>query len=128
MEVSKYITMSTDEIIDLVTKIYPQDEDIGKVGEIFVVLRVIKDGKKVFYSLNSDGIWLNWNASLKSLEPTKYIDSLSSEEMVEVYSGAMSEGSKYFYIGYSVVNDAKGKPIIHVNGKPFKIDVGTKDI
>jgi hypothetical protein len=122
------ISFTTDENVNIVTKIYPQDEDVGKKGDIFVVLRVTTDGKKDFYSLNPDGLWLAWNASLKFLEPTKSVDSLSSEETVEVYSGTMSQGSKYFYIGYSVIDDANGKPIIHVNGKPFKINVGNKGI
>jgi len=66
---------------------------------------------------------LPWNASLKTLEPTKIVDSLLEEETVEVYTGTMSVGSKFFYVGYSVADAANGKPIIYVNGKPFRIDV-----
>ena len=114
---------SSSETINIVTKIYPRKEDVGEEGEIFVVLRVIQDGKKVFYSLDPDGLWLPWNASLKTLEPTRSVDSLLSEEAVEVYSGTMTVGSKFFYVGYSVADAANGKPIIYVNGKPFRIDV-----
>jgi len=109
-----------DEII-LTAKIYPDSDDVGEEGEIYVVIRMIEDGKKVFKALNEDGIWEVWNASLKSLPAAMYVETLQSVEEVEIHSGTMTAGQHLLYVGYSLFTD--GKPVITTSLSPLKIDV-----
>jgi len=121
--VSGKTTFSNLDEIDVVTKIFPQEKDIGKEAELYVVLRLINDEKRVFYSLSSDGLWSLWDLRLKTLEPVKTVDSLQQEEILKIYSGTMREGVKSFYVGYSVNDDESGKPVIHFNSRRYTIEV-----
>ena len=105
------------------TKIFPQEKDIGKEAQLYVVLRLTNDEKRVFYSLSSDGLWSLWDLRLKTLEPVKTVDSLRQEEILKIYSGTMREGVKSFYVGYSVNDDESGKPVIHFNSRRYTIEV-----
>jgi len=109
-----------DEVI-LTAKIYSDSNDVGEEGELYVVIRTIDNGKKIFKALNEDGIWEVWNASLKSLPAAKYVDSLESVEEIEIYSGTMTAGQRLIYVGYSLFTD--GKPVITTSLSPLKIDV-----
>jgi hypothetical protein len=119
---SSAVSFSADDDITLTAKVYPDSNDLGKEGEIYVVLRTIVDGKKTFFALNEDGQWEAWNTSLKSLPTALYADSLEEAEEVLIYSGQMIVGERLMYVGYSLFTDG-GKPLIHTNGKPFKFDV-----
>jgi len=113
---------SSLDLIDLTAMLFPDAEDIGEAGEIYVVLRTKVDDKKVFVALNEDGAWETWNASLKSLPTAKYVEALQEAESILIYSGEMTIGERLMYVGYSLLTD-EGKPIIHTNGKPFAFEV-----
>ncbi len=110
----------SDEVV-LTAKIYPDSNDVGEEGELYVVIRTLENGKKVFKALNEDGVWEVWNASLKSLPAAKYVASLESVEEIEIYSGTMTAGQRRIYVGYSLFTD--GKPVITTSLSPLKIDV-----
>jgi hypothetical protein len=112
---------TVDDQITLTAKIYPDSDDVGEEGEIYVVIRMIENGKKVFKALNEDGIWEVWNASLKSLPAAMYVETLQSVEEVEIHSGTMTAGQRLIYVGYSLFTD--GKPVITTSLSPQKIDV-----
>ena len=109
-----------DEVI-LTAEIYPDSNDIGEEGELYVVIRTIENDKKVFKALNEDAVWEVWNASLKSLPAAKYVESLQSVEEIEIYSGSMTAGQRLIYVGYSLFTD--GKPVITTSLSPLKIEV-----
>ena len=115
-------SFTTSDFIDLVAKVIPDPLDVGKEGEIYVVVRVIENGKKVFLALNEDGYWETWNASLKSLPAARYVAALSDAEEVLVFSGELSEGERLVYVGYSLY-EKDGKPKIHVSLKPYTLTV-----
>ena len=114
-------SFSVDDEIILTAKIFPDSDDIGEQGELYVVIRTIDNGKKVFKALNEDGMWEVWNASLKSLPAAKYVDNLESVEEIEIYSGSMTAGQRLIYVGYSLFTD--GKPVITTSLSPFEIEV-----
>jgi hypothetical protein len=115
-------TFTVDDDVTLTAKIYPDSGDVGEEGELYVVMRSTIDGKKTFSSLNEDGNWEAWNASLKSLPSAKIVASLQEVEDVLVYSGAITAGDRLFYVGYSLFTEG-GKPVITTSLSPYKITV-----
>jgi hypothetical protein len=115
-------SFTADDDVTLTSKVYPESDDLGKEGELYVVMRSVIDGKKVFTALNEDGNWETWNASLKSLPAAAYVDSLEEEEEILIYSGTITAGDRIFYVGYSLFT-AEGKPVITTTQSPFKITV-----
>jgi hypothetical protein len=115
-------SFTADDDVTLTSKVYPESDDLGKEGELYVVMRSVIDGKKVFTALNEDGNWETWNASLKSLPAAAYVDSLEEEEEILIYSGTITAGDRLFYVGYSPFTE-EGKPVITTSQSPFKITV-----
>ena len=95
-------TFTIDDEVTLTAKIYPDSDDVGKEGELYVVMRSTIDGKSVFSALNQNGNWEIWNLSLKSLPAAQYVEYLESVEEVLIYSGALTAGDRAFYVGYSI--------------------------
>jgi hypothetical protein len=110
-----------DDNIILTAEIYPEPNDLGESGELYVVLVNRLNGKKEFFALE-DSVWVTWNQSLKTLPAAKYVDNLSNKESILIYSGYMTAGIRNIYVGYSILTES-GKPLIHFNGIPFKIEV-----
>jgi len=115
-------SFTADDDVTLTSKVYPESDDLGKEGELYVVMRSVIDGKKVFTAINEDGNWETWNASLKSLPAAAYVDSLEEEEEILIYSGTITAGDRLFYVGYSPFTE-EGKPVITTSQSPFKITV-----
>jgi len=113
---------TVDDEVTLTAKVYPDSDDVGEEGELYVVMRSTIDGKKTFSALNEDGNWEPWNASLKILPAAKYIESLEEVEDVLVYSGTITAGDRLFYVGYSLFTE-DGKPVITTSLSPYKITV-----
>ena len=110
---------SSDNVV-IESQIFPQDIDVGQIGNIYIVL-VKKDSLgNVLSSLDSSKNWISWNGSLKTLEPYKSDFKLLENELVPIYSGQLVPGTYSFYVGYSLVNSPAD---IHVSLKPFKITV-----
>jgi hypothetical protein len=115
-------TFTVDDEVTLTAKVYPDSDDVGEEGVLYVVMRRTIDGMKIFWALNEDGNWELWNVSLKSLPATKIFASLEEVEDVLVYSGTITAGDRLFYVGYSLFTE-DGKPVITTSVSPFKITV-----
>ena len=115
-------TFTVDDKVTITAKVFPDSDDVGEEGELYVVMRSTVDGKKTFTALNAYGNWEVWNASLKSLPAAKYVQSLESAEEILIYSGTITAGDRLFYIGYSLFT-SEGKPIITTSVSPFKLSV-----
>ena len=109
------------ETIDVVGKIIPAPQDIGKTASIYVVLRLIKDGTETWTALNSTGNWLPWNTYLNSLPAAFEVTSLKELEERYIYAGMTTEGERRLYLGYST-ESGDGKPVIHFNSTALKFE------
>jgi len=72
-----------DDKISLRMKISPLPEQLGQE---FVSHLVIVKGRGTLYQLNSDGVLVNFNGSLKSLLPTSAPRVMSERELFDVAS------------------------------------------
>lgn len=115
-------SFNTDDVITLTTIIYPDSDDIGEVGEIYVVLQTELAGKETFVALDAAGQWQTWDTRLSTLPAAKFVRSLEAVEELLIYAGQMSAGERRMYVGYSLVTNAN-KPVINANGKPFRFEV-----
>jgi len=115
-------TFTVDDEVTLTAKIYPDSDDVGEEGELYVVMRSTVDGKKTFTALNQDGNWEPWNARLKSLPAAKIFASLQEVEDVFIHSGKITAGDRQFYVGYSLYTEY-GKPVITTSLSPYIIAV-----
>jgi len=95
-------------------------DDLGKSGDIFVVMRKGSGKSKVFYALNDLNSWEVWGGSLKTLPAAKSLEKISENERLEIFSGKLELGQTIIYVGYST-QSKNSKPIIHVNGVPQKL-------
>ena len=95
-------------------------DDVGKSGDIFVVMRKGSGKSKVFYALNDSNSWEVWGGSLKTLPAAKSIEKISERERLEIFTGKLDLGQSTIYVGYSTQSE-NTKPIIHVNGVPQKL-------
>lgn len=106
-------TVSIEGLIEV------DSDDVGKTGDIFVVMRKGSASLKRFFALNESGIWEAWGGSLKNLPIAKSVGSLSESERVEVFSGEIELGQVVIYVGYATQSSGS-KPIIHVHAVPQK--------
>lgn len=106
---------SDGQDITIAGSVEVQSGDIGEAGEIFVVL--FTDDGLTYMDTNGD--YVTWNGSLKTIEPAFSINSLSSVENFEVFSGTVQSGLYRVFLGYRLTADGP----IHFNAKAFRITV-----
>jgi len=87
------------KVVSIEGLIEVDSDDVGKAGDIFVVMRKGSAGSKRFYALNESGVWESWSGSLKNLPIAKNVSSLSENEKIEVYSGKIELGQVAIYVG-----------------------------
>lgn len=105
-----------NETITIAGSLIPDSADIGKAGEIFVVL--ISDIAPTY--LDTDGNFQLWGSlSLKRLEPAFEIAALGASEKFPVFSGKVQSGLYRVFLGYQLV---EGGPL-HFNAKAFRVNV-----
>lgn len=93
----------------------PQAADVGEAGEIFVVLYT----DTALTYLDVDGVYINWNGGLKTIQPAYEVSALDSVETFEVFTGNVQSGLYRVFLGYRL---ASGGPL-HFNAKAFRLTV-----
>ena len=116
MALSTATDFFNNETITIAGSLIPDSADIGKAGEIFVVL--ISDIAPTY--LDTDGNFQLWGSlSLKRLEPAFEIAALGASEKFPVFSGKVQSGLYRVFLGYQLV---EGGPL-HFNAKAFRVNV-----
>ncbi len=102
--------------ITIAGSLVPNTADVGKAGEIYVVL--ISNVAPTY--LDTDGNFQLWNSlSLKRLEPAFEITTLGAIEKFPVFSGKVQSGLYRVFLGYKLL---EGGPL-HFNAKAFRVNV-----
>lgn len=108
-------TFSIGDRVVVEGTVRPDNADIGKPAELFMVLR---SNLNTWSYRDLDGNFQPWNISLKSLDPAYTVDSLGESETMALYSGELVAGDHRIFIGYMV----DGGPLIF-NGIAYRFDV-----
>ena len=105
-----------DDIV-IAGSVTPQQLDVGRAGEIYVVL--LTNDSLTYIDL--DGSHINWEGSLKNIQPAFERDNLETNENFELFSGIVQSGLYRIFLGYRVT-EGEGGPI-HFNARAFRINV-----
>jgi len=85
--------------VSIKTIIRPETEDIGQAADIIIVDYL----PPALNMRNSDGNFVSWNGSLKTLVPYLEGVTLEDEQEVEVFSGMLgSTGNHRIFVGFTV--------------------------
>jgi Leucine-rich repeat (LRR) protein len=98
----------------------PQSADVGKAGEIFIVMRDKQADSDTFYYRDETGNFIRWNTNFNSLGAAYEISSLGSMESFSIYNGTILDGSYRFFLGYSL---ADGSGPLHFNGQAMQVNI-----
>jgi hypothetical protein len=98
----------------------PQSADVGKAGEIFIVMRDKQANSDTFYYRDETGNFIRWNTNFNSLGAAYEISSLGSMETFSIYNGTILDGSYRFFLGYSL---ADGSGPLHFNGQAMQVNI-----
>jgi len=115
--VSTSTAFSNGNDIVIAGSVSPQQLDVGRAGEIYVVL--LTSDSLTYMDL--DGSYINWTGSLKTIQPAFERDGLVLTENFELFSGAVQSGLYRVFLGYRVTEGGGGP--IHFNAKAFRINV-----
>jgi hypothetical protein len=111
----------TGDWVNISATIVPQTADVGKSGELFVVVRSLVNGANTWSYLGDDGAFHPWpTVSISDLDAAMLDPAMSSEIPVTVYQGKFAAGSHFVYVGY-MRGDGTGP--LHYNSSALRIDV-----
>lgn len=106
------------DYITMIGEVYPDSADIGKKGDIVVVMLSIIDGTVSINFLNADGNFETWDQSIAGLGPAKAVDPLEEVHTLTLFEGTLQPGVHRLALGYI----AEGGPLIYT-GKAVNIVV-----
>ncbi|MDT8399076.1 MAG: Ig-like domain-containing protein [Pseudomonadales bacterium] len=110
---------TTGDDVDIVGTIVPETADVGKAGDLFIVVRTIDaDGVSSWTMKGVDGNFQTWNTKLADVVPAVELSSLAASNKVTVFEGTLAAGSHRVFLGYMA---ADGQLIF--NNVPLSIDV-----
>ncbi len=106
------------DLITLVGEVYPDSSDVGKSGEIVVVMLSVIAGKQVWSFLNNDGNFESWNLKLQNLGSAVVLETLDNFHAVNIFEGNLQPGLHRLAIGYMTSSG----PLIYT-AKAIKLNV-----
>ena len=109
----------TGDFITLIGEVYPDTADVGKDGELFVLMLSVIGGKQFWSFLDTEGNFETWDLKLANLGPAKIVEPLEQMHSITIFEGNLQKGSHRLAIGYM----AKGGPLVYTP-KAINIVVG----
>ena len=91
---------TSGDYITIIAEISPDSSDVGKPGELIVVLLSIIGGELQWSFLNTDGNFESWNLSLGSLGPAEIVDPLEETHAITIFEGTLQAGRHRMAVGY----------------------------
>ena len=98
----------------------PPTVDVGKAGDIYMVIRTTTDTGETWSYRNLDGVYVPWaDGKISSLEPAFEVGTLQSEQSFEIFSGSLTAALHRIYIGYML----QGSGVLYYNGIAHRLNV-----
>jgi hypothetical protein len=98
----------------------PPAVDIGKAGEIFMVIRTVTASGESWSYRNLDGVYVPWSdTKISSLEPAYEVSSLQADQSFTIFSGNLVAAEQRIYIGYML----QGSGVLYYNGIAHRLTV-----
>jgi hypothetical protein len=115
-------TASVSETVQIRAQVKPEAANVGQIGDIFLVDRVINDsgGHISFHMQDQSGVWLPWNGTVSLLVPRVDNRTLDATMDLNLFSGTLgTAGNHRIFIGYMSNSDNILR--YHTSGLPLTI-------
>ncbi len=113
---------SVSETVQIRSQVKPEAANVGQVGDIFLVDRVINDsgGHISFHMQDQSGAWPPWNGTVSLLVPRVDNRTLDATMDITLFSGTLgTSGNHRIFIGYMSNSDNILR--YHTSGLPLTI-------
>jgi hypothetical protein len=98
----------------------PPAADVGKAGDIFMVIRTTTDAGDSWTHRNLDGVFVPWlDGKISSLEPAYEVSAVLSDQSFTIFSGNLEAAQHRIYIGYML----RGSGALYYNGIAHRLTV-----
>lgn len=88
------------DFITMIGEVHPDPKDIGKSGDIVVVILSVVGGKQSFSFLNTDGVFESWDLKVNSLGSAVEVDALEDMHAITIFEGTLQAGAHQVALGY----------------------------
>jgi hypothetical protein len=113
-------TFTAGNTVVIAGSVAPPAVDIGKAGEIFMVIRTVSASGETWSYRNLDGIYVPWSdGKISSLEPAYEVSSLQADQSFTIFSGKLVAAEQRIYIGYML----QGSGALYYNGIAHKLNI-----
>jgi len=91
---------SAGDYITMIGEVYPDSGDVGKNGDIIVVMLSIINNSTVCSYQNEDGNFVSWNLKVPSLGTAKRLEPLEDMNAITIFEGTLQAGAHRLALGY----------------------------
>lgn len=100
---------STGDFISIIAEVRPDSADVGKNGELIIVILSLTSSGVQWYFLNQDGNFEAWDLGLATLGPAASKEPLEETNAITIFEGELQAGRHRMAVGYQ----ADGGPLIY---------------
>jgi len=93
-------SFTTGDFININAEVRPDNIDIGKDGELLVVLLTLSNKGQQWSFLNTEGSFESWDLQLSSLGPAKIAEPLAAINTLTIFEGELQAGKHRIAVGY----------------------------
>ena len=93
-------TFAVSDFITIIAEINPDPVDVGKAGDLIVVLLSVVGGQAQWSYLNEDGNFVSWDLELPSLGAAQSVSALLETHAITIFEGELQAGKHRAAVGY----------------------------
>lgn len=94
-------TFTESDFITIIAQINPDPVDVGKNGDLLVLLLSILGGQVQWSYLNTDGNFESWDLNLATLGAAQEVEPLEESHSITIFEGELQSGRHRMAVGYS---------------------------
>jgi len=93
-------SFTPSDFITIIAEISPDPVDVGKDGDLIVVLLSIISGQQQWSFLNEDGNFESWDLKIPTLGAAKSVSPLEESHSITIFEGELQAGRHRMAVGY----------------------------
>lgn len=121
--ISGKIAIEPDEGFEVIVRIEPEANHVGKEAELFVIGQYQdRFGSSYSYSLDEYGVWHGWSGTIADLRKFEslILEEKNTRTILKVNAGALSGPSTLsFFVAYGL----NGQSELYYTGTPIRVDL-----
>jgi hypothetical protein len=98
-------SFTTGDTVIISGGVSPLAADVGKAGNIYIVVRTTVNGVDTWTYRDSSGLFVPWpSVAVAQLQPAYTVSSLKANEAFLVYNGKLVAAQQRIYVGYKLAS------------------------